>query len=162
MSGANGTEAPQPEGAGLTEGAKDAKAERLLDLDVFRPETARPESYTVRVLGVTYPVRQIMQLTGQEELDLTALDKALEAATTEHDVRRAMFDRAFHLVRILVPGMSTHIRLGLRYEEALEISRQAWAYATADPTLGATDSPPAPGASLSAASPVSLASTQAA
>lgn len=131
-----------------------AKAERVLDLDAFAPP--QPDRYMVLVRGVKYPVRQIMHLTGQEELDLDALDRRLDEATTNRDVRRAMFDRAYHQVRVLVPTMPEKVRLGLKYAEAIEIAREAWAYAIAEnpPVADTGSSDPAENSK-----PVSVAST---
>jgi hypothetical protein len=133
----NGSAAPTPS-------LPDPKDERRLDLDAFAPvPTSR---YAVRVGGVDYPVRQMMDLTGDEELQLAALDRAVEASTGSIAVRRSMFDRAFALVRLLVPDMPEKVRLGLKYVEALAVAGQAWAYAAQpNPPVAPADTDGAPG-----------------
>lgn len=151
MAGDNGRSAPEP------------ARERRLDLDAFVPAVSRVRP-TVKVFGKEYPVRQMIHLTGREELDLDALERAIDNATTDRAVRRAMFDLAFARVRVLVPTMPEHVREGLQYEQALEVAKEAWAYADeANPPAADTGSEtPAPAASSSPVSAVSSAATQAA
>jgi hypothetical protein len=51
-------------------------------------------------------------------------------------MRRAMFDRAFTMVRLLVPSLPEKQRLALRYDQANAVAGEAWAYATASPFVG--------------------------
>lgn len=172
MSGTNGSETGRPAAAGVTEGEQTLKVERLLDLDALRPSIESPDPYAVRFGGVSYPVRQIDQLTGREELDLAALDQAVIKATGGMAVRAALFDRAFHLVRILVPNMPERVRNDLTFAQASDIGGHAWVYASENaikaakanerPTSTDTGSTPAPEVKSNPVSVDSTASTQAA
>lgn len=110
---------------------------RLLDLDALLTEPV-PSHYRVKVEGVEYPVRQILYLTGQEEADLSALDRAVMEARTFEATRRAMFDRRFKTVRLLVPGLPERILLGLTYDQMGAVAAQAWAYSTEVPPSAGT------------------------
>lgn len=124
--------------------------EQVFDLDALSPPP--PSRFRVRVRGVEYAIRQMAQLTGDEELDLTSLERAIREAVTDDQVRRAMFDRAHHLVRILIPSMPDHVRRGLQYIEMMALSNHAWAYARQVPgPLGGTGD-------ASSATPAALAS----
>jgi hypothetical protein len=108
-----------------------------LDLDALA-SSARP--YTVRIEGVEYPVRQIIQLTEQEETDLRALEQKVDHEVQQQDpgsyerARRAAFDLAFWLVRALVPDLPEAVRRRIRLD-------QAWAIAGVG-RLSLTENPP--------------------
>lgn len=152
MAGINGA----PNGAAKASPDSMIKLTRLLDLDAF----TSPVKSHVRVDGVEYPIRQLLHLTGQEELDLAKMDSAVKAAEGDHGIRAALFDRAFTMVRILVPDLPERVRLDLTYAQALAIAAHAWDYVAeamkADPTLADTGAAPAENSKpASAASTVS-------
>lgn len=164
---------PAPETNGHTPPSlPDPKVERRLDLDALAPVPL--SRYTVQYQGVEYGVRQMMDLDGDEELQLAALDEKVDAGIDKSTVamRRAMFDRAYAMIRILVPDMPPKVRNSLKYVAALEVAKHAWAYARepANPPAApvATDGAPgpetpssAPAESLKSASPASSVATPA-
>lgn len=136
----------------------------LLDLDAFMTRGIMPPTRPqprVRIGGIEYSVRQLVHLTGQEELDLAALDRAVQDANTPLGVRRAMFDRAFGLVRVLVPNMPEKDRLSLSYEQAIAVADLAWDYAVRTVNPPMPDTPDVPAESSKRVSGVPLAFTPA-